>query len=124
MLDSFWFAILIGAVLGFLSGLGVGGGSLLLLWLTVVLGTQQSQARLMNLMFFIPCAAIACLFRWKQGNLNPPKILIPIIFGLLGTVLGNLLGQQLNVDILKKVFGIFFIICGIREIRYRPRKLR
>lgn len=124
MLENFWLAILIGSALGFLSGLGVGGGSLLLLWLTLVLGINQNQARLMNLMFFLPCAIIACLFRWKQGNLKIKNILIPIIAGLLGAVLGNLTGQQLNLEILKKVFGIFFIVCGIRELCYRPRKLR
>lgn len=124
MLENFWLAILIGSTLGFLSGLGVGGGSLLLLWLTLVLGMDQNQARLMNLMFFLPCAIIACLFRWKQGNLKIKNILIPIIAGLLGAVLGNFTGQNLNLKILKKVFGIFFIVCGIRELCYRPRKLR
>lgn len=124
MLENFWFAIGIGAALGFLSGLGVGGGSLLLLWLTLVLGMDQSQARLINLMFFIPCAAIACLFRWKQGTLKPKSVLVPIAAGLLGAFLGNLLGQELDLKILKRIFGIFFIICGIRELCYRPRKLR
>ncbi len=124
MLENFWFAIGIGVALGFLSGLGVGGGSLLLLWLTLVLGMDQSQARLINLMFFLPCAAIACLFRWKQGTLKPKSVLVPIAAGLLGAFLGNLLGQQLELKILKKIFGIFFIICGIRELCYRPRKLR
>lgn len=124
MLDNFWIAVLMGSALGFLSGLGVGGGSLLLLWLTLVLGMEQSQARLMNLMFFLPCAAIACLFRWKQGTLKPKAVLIPIAAGLLGAILGNLLGQTLNIDLLKKIFGIFFIVCGIRELCYRPRKLR
>ncbi len=124
MLENFWFAIGIGAALGFLSGLGVGGGSLLLLWLTLVLGMDQSQARLINLMFFLPCAAIACLFRWKQGTLKPKAVLIPIAAGLLGAFLGNLLGQQLDLKILKRIFGIFFIVCGIRELCYRPRKLR
>ncbi len=124
MLENFWFAIGIGAALGFLSGLGVGGGSLLLLWLTLVLGMDQSQARLINLMFFLPCATIACLFRWKQGTLKPKSVLVPIAAGLLGAFLGNLLGQQLDLKILKKIFGIFFIVCGIRELCYRPRKLR
>lgn len=124
MLEQFWFLIIIGTALGFLSGLGVGGGSLLLLWLTLVAGFEQQQARLINLMFFLPCAAIACLFRWKQGTLKPKTVLPPICAGLLGAVLGNLVSQQLDLDILKKIFGGFFIVCGIRELCYRPRKLR
>ena len=60
-------AILVGAALGFLSGLGVGGGSLLLLWLTVVMDRSQDMARAMNLLFFLPCAFVATAFRWKQA---------------------------------------------------------
>ncbi len=122
MVDNFWFSVLIGSILGFLSGLGVGGGSLLLLWLTLVAGIQQQQARIINLMFFIPCAAIACLFRWRQGNLNMKNALIPIAAGLCGAFGGNLVSQQLDTEMLKKIFGAFFIVCGIREVCYRPQK--
>ena len=66
-------AILVGAALGFLSGLGVGGGSLLLLWLTVAMGRSQDTARAMNLLFFLPCALIATVFRWKQSKLPSPS---------------------------------------------------
>ena len=54
--------IIVGAALGFLSGLGVGGGSLLLLWLTLVMGTDRDTARAMNLLFFLPCALTATAF--------------------------------------------------------------
>lgn len=124
MLNHFWFSVLVGCTLGFLSGLGVGGGSLLLLFLTLVSGLPQQQARVINLMFFIPCASISCLFRWKQGKLDLKQALIPISTGLLGAYLGNIITGQLDTQLLKKIFGIFFIICGIREIIYRPRKLR
>ena len=52
--------LLIAALLGFLAGLGVGGGSLLILWLTLVLHTEPAQARPINLLFFLPAAAISC----------------------------------------------------------------
>jgi len=54
MLESFPVLLAIGSVLGFLAGLGVGGGSLLMLWLTLVIGTDHSVARNINLLFFIP----------------------------------------------------------------------
>lgn len=112
---------LMGAVLGFLSGLGVGGGSLLLLWITLVLEQPQETARMLNLMFFIPCALIATLFRWKHSfpawHLAVPAVLA----GLIGALLGNLLNPMLNLPLLKKAFGLLFIVCGIRELRYRPK---
>ena len=68
MVNGWWFACLAGSVLGFLSGLGVGGGSLLMLWLTLVVGTDPAQARLMNLMFFLPCALGASIFRFRKAK--------------------------------------------------------
>ena len=53
MLSSFPVSLLAGAVLGFLSGLGTGGGSLLLLWLTMVVGMPQQDARMVNLLFYL-----------------------------------------------------------------------
>ena len=55
-LESVPVCIGVGAILGFLSGLGVGGGSLLILWLTAVLGTEQRAAQGINLLFFLPAA--------------------------------------------------------------------
>ena len=54
MLNSFPVALLVGTILGFLAGLGVGGGSLLILWLTVVCNTPYAAARIVNLLFFLP----------------------------------------------------------------------
>ena len=114
-------AIFVGAALGFLSGLGVGGGSLLLLWLTVVMGQSQDTARAMNLLFFLPCALIATAFRWKQSRL-PWRIALPAVLGgLPGAALGCLLGPQINADLLKKAFGVLFIITAIRELRWKQK---
>ena len=57
MLNSFPFAILVGFLLGILTGLGTGGGSLLVLWLTLVLQFPPAQAKVINLLFFLPSAA-------------------------------------------------------------------
>ena len=56
MLESIPFSITVGILLGFLTGLGTGGGSLLVLWLTLVLHMDPAQARVVNLMFFLPAA--------------------------------------------------------------------
>ena len=63
MLTSLPVSLLVGTVLGFLSGLGIGGGSLLILWLTMVLDMEQSAARFVNLLFFLPSASVSCYFR-------------------------------------------------------------
>ena len=115
---------LIGTLLGFLSGLGIGGGSLLMLWLTLIAGTPQSEARVMNLMFFIPCALVATIFRWRQSKPDWPLTLWAVAGGLAGALAGNLLQSTLDLELLKKGLGILFLIFGARELLYRERKLR
>lgn len=124
MLESVPVCILVGIILGFLSGLGVGGGSLLMLWLTVVLNMEHPVARSINLMFFIPSAIIASVFRWKQGALNFKKVLPAIITGCIAAACFSFLSTELDVSALKKLFGILLLITGLRELLYRPRKAR
>ena len=111
-----------GAVLGFLSGLGVGGGSLLILWLTLIQGVPQESARCINLMFFLPCALIASFFRRKEGSLNIKKLLPAILSGCCSALLLSWIGKQLDTEILKKGFGILLIVTGIRELTYKKKQ--
>ena len=122
MLDSYPVSILIGTLLGILSGLGTGGGSLLILWLTLGLGVAQADARAINLLFFIPSALIACLFRWKQGRLDIKKALPAIIAGSIASGLFTFLSQSMDVGILEKLFGILLLFTGVRELLYKPKK--
>ena len=68
MVSSIPVSILVGTVLGFLTGLGTGGGSLLILWLTLVLGMEAPLARSINLMFFIPAAVASTAFTFRAGT--------------------------------------------------------
>ena len=122
MLESVPFILLFSTLLGFLSGLGVGGGSLLMLWLTIVLDFPQDMARGINLLFFLPSALIACCFRWKQGCLNWKTILPAILAGCVSAGLFSWLGTRLEASMLKKAFGGLLLATGLRELLYRPKK--
>jgi len=121
---TFLVALLAGCALGFLAGIGVGGGSLLILWLTAVLKMPQPEARILNLLFFLPSAAIASVFRHREGNLNVRKVLPAILAGCVAAGLFSLLSRTLDTQLLKKLFGCLLLITGVREILYRPRKAR
>ncbi len=110
-----------GIVFGFLSGLGIGGGSLLILWLTLIVGTPAAAARYINLLFFLPAAVIACLFRWKQGSLPLKKLWRPILLGCLAAAGFAFLGSRMDTGLLKKLFGGLLIITGIRELFYKAK---
>lgn len=121
MLESWPVALLVGTLLGYLSGLGIGGGSLLILWLTMVLGMDHGTARGINLLFFLPAASVACLFRWKQGAVKLKNILPPIIAGCIAAAAGSWIGTHPDLQLLKKLFGGLLILTGLRELLYRPR---
>ena len=122
MLESIPFSIAVGTALGFLTGLGTGGGSLLVLWLTLVLHMEPAQARLINLMFFFPAALIATAFHWRQGRVPFHKILLPALAGCAAAAVFAFIGQKMNTESLKKLFGVLLLFIGAKELFYRPRK--
>ena len=122
MLESWPIVLLVGTVLGFLSGLGIGGGSLLILWLTLVLEQDPGAAPVINLLFFIPSALVAILFRWRQGNLDW-KITLPAIFaGCIAAFIFSLISANLDLTLLKKLFGCLLILTGLRELFYKKKE--
>ena len=124
MLESFPAAVIVGTILGFLSGLGVGGGSLLILWLTVVLEMDPLAARSINLLFFRPAALISSAVRIKRGNLKIKTLLPAILAGCISAAIFSMISAKLDVQILKKLFGIILLAAGLRELFYRPRNAR
>lgn len=114
--------IFVGTALGFLSGLGIGGGSLLILWLTLVLNMDPAAARGINLLFFIPSALTAGYFRWRQGAIRFGKILPAMIAGCAAALVFSWLSLRLNTTVLKKLFGILLIATGLREFLYKGKQ--
>ena len=121
---DFIFPLVIGILLGFLAGMGVGGGSLLLLWLTQVAQLEQTQARMINLLFFLPAALISTLFRRKQQQIAVKPAISEVIAGCTAAVLLTMISRNIDVTLLKKLLGGLLILTGIREVFYRPRKAR
>lgn len=111
----------VGTVLGFLSGLGIGGGSLLILWLTLVMNVDPQTARGINLLFFLPSALISGFFRWKQGSVNIPRLLPGILTGCIAAFLLSLFSAAMDTSLLKKLFGGMLLITGLREIFYKQK---
>lgn len=124
MLNDLPVQLFVGLVLGFLAGLGIGGGSLLMLWLTLVLQVQYPTARAINLLFFLAAAGSVCLYRFKKGNFRFRAIFPAIIGGCISAAFFSWLGNQIDLDLLKKFFGILLLFTGLRELFYRPKKAK
>ena len=108
--------LLAGLLAGIVSGMGIGGGAILIpviLWVTDV--TQQ-QAQGVNLLYFLPTAAVALVTHVKNGNVETPVAKSLIWTGLLGAAAGALLALWLEGELLRKLFGGFLFAVGLAEL--------
>lgn len=122
MLSSFPAAVAVGTLLGFLSGLGVGGGSLLVVWLTAVLSAEPRLAQGMNLLFFLPAALCACFFHIRRKKLPWSLVLPAAGAGCLTAALGAFLAGRMDTDLLRRLFGGLLLLTGLSELFRRPKK--
>lgn len=83
-------ALLAGTITGILSAFGIGGGSLLLIYLTSFAAIDQHQAQGINLLYFLPAAAAALPAHHKHGLLDKKVILPAILAGLAAAGLAAL----------------------------------
>ena len=114
----------VAVALGFLAGLGIGGGSLLMLWLTLAIKTDISQARTINLLFFLASAGTVSFFRLKSKKLPVQKILPAILVGCVASASAAILSRGIDTNILSRIFAWLLILTGVRELLYRPRNAR
>lgn len=124
MVNSIPVAVLMGVVFGFLAGLGIGGGTLLMMWLTLVAGMDHNMARSINLMFFIAAAGSVCAFRLKNRSLSLKPILPAILAGCTAAAIFSWIGQTVDTGLLQKCFGVLLLITGVKELLYRERNDR
>ena len=110
------FEVLIGVVSGIVSGTGMGGGTILIFLLTFIMGVEQRVAQATNLLFFIPTSLIAIIVNLKNKNLDIKTGIIISVFGIFGAIIGANLAIHMDVNILKKCFGIFLSLIAANEI--------
>ena len=95
--------VLIGIAAGIIGGMGIGGGTILIPGIVFLLKIEQQTAQSINLLSFIPAAALA--------------VFIPLIVsGMVGAVIGAVIAVRLNPSLLKKLFSGFLFIMGLYEI--------
>lgn len=105
-----------GIISGTVSGTGMGGGTILILILSVFIGIDQHIAQATNLIFFVPTSITAIITTIKEKLINW-KIGIPVaISGIIGAIFGAKISVKMDVNHLKKYFGIFLILITIYEV--------
>ena len=113
---SFIFYAIAGIVSGIIAGMGMGGGTLLIPILTILLGVEQRTSQGINLIVFVPMSIIALIIHCKN-NLVDFKIGAPIICsGIITSICGSLLASKISNVLLQKIFGGFLLLVGIWQI--------
>lgn len=108
--------IIFGIIAGIVSSLGMGGGTILILLLSLFLNVEQHIAQATNLIFFIPTSITAILMNIKSKKINWNISKTIIIYGIIGAVIGSTISNYLQGKKLKKIFGIFLLLIAIFQI--------
>ena len=114
--------LLAGFGTGILSAWGVGGGTLLLLIMTLFLGVDHTAAQGINLLYFLPTAGVSLFFHRKNGLLDKAAIRQAVPTGLVSAAAAVWLATTVDVEILRKPFGVFLLFTGALTLRQTKRK--
>ena len=104
--------VLAGFCTGILSAWGVGGGTLLLLLMTLFLGVDQSAAMAINLLYFLPTAAMGLLYHRKNGLLEKNVLRAAAPWGTAAAAAGALLSTAADVSLLRRPFGVYLLLAA------------
>ena len=110
-----------GAVTGVLSGFGVGGGTLLLVYMTAFAGMDQRLAQGINLLYFLPAGLMALPAHLKNGCVEKKALLPAIGAGLVLAAMGAWAASAMEVGLLKKLFGLFLLAVGGEQLLGKSR---
>ena len=113
---------LAGFLTGILSAWGIGGGTLLLLVMTLFLGVDQRTAQGINLLFFLPAALSALICHWKNGCLDRPTLKNAVSAAVPAALLGAWIATAVDVELLGRPFGAYLLLSGVSLILPQKRK--
>ncbi len=108
--------IIIGFLAGAFGAMGVGGGGILLLYLTAFAGTEQLEAQGINLIFFLPAVAGAIIVHLKNGYIKWRSALVSVLFGIPGVFLGSHIAGSIDESLLRTIFALFLLVLGCKEL--------
>lgn len=117
-----WFDMLVSFGIALLSGLGVGSGGLLVIYLTLFSAVPQLQAQGINLVFFLFSAGSSMLVHLWQRKLSFPLCILLITAGIPGALVGSGLASVLPGEALRKLFGAFLVTAGMMTLAKRDTR--
>lgn len=120
-MSTVWY-FLAGLLSGVLSGMGMGGGTVLIPILTLFLSMDQHAAQGVNMLAFLPGAALALFIHRRDGRLKAKTALPLLLWGVIGAIGGAFLATCLDAQWLKKAFGVFLIALAFFQFFQAKKK--
>ena len=104
--------VIAGILSGLIGSMGMGGGGVLIIYLSLFTNISQSEAQGINLLFFLPVALFSVI-RYSRKHLIGWKLALPTaFFGILGTLPGSYLCGKFDNTLLAKLFGVLLCVMG------------
>ena len=107
---------------GIFASMGLGGGMVLIVYLTVFAGFSQLVAQGINLVFFIPIAIISLVLHTKNKLVEWKKAVPAVLWGTAAVIISAWLANRIEQSLLSKAFGIFLILMGLKELFFKSEK--
>ena len=110
--------LIIGTVAGIVSGfVGIGGGLIIVPALVFFFGMSQHAAQGTSLAMMLPPIGILAVYNYyKSGYVDLRIAAILVITFIIGSYFGSRFAVTIPADSLKRVFGAFIILVGIKMI--------
>ena len=112
----FLLPLLIGFGTGILSAWGVGGGTLLLLCMTLFLGVDQATAQGINLLYFLPTAGMGLIWHRKNGLLEKDVLRQAIPLGTVAAIAAAWIATSVDTAVFRKPFGVYLLLTGVMTL--------
>ena len=106
---------------GIFASLGLGGGMILILYMTIFAGYTQLDAQGINLIFFIPIALLSLIIHTKSKLVKWKNIIPSVICGIITAVIGCIIAKNIGNEYLTKIFAVFVLLTGIKELFTKVR---
>ena len=95
--------------------MGLGGVTVLLRYLSFFSTLSQPQMQSLNLLLFLPAAGLSLYFHTKNKLVCTAVLPRCILSGAVGGVIGSLISNRIDPQLLRRFFGIFLLCIGLRE---------
>ena len=112
-------ALAVGLIAGLISGmLGVGGGTISIPAMVLLLGVEQHTAQGVSLGAMLFTALVGAFIHYRQGNVKMSMVFLIAPSAIALSYLGAWAADKVTAEWLTRAFAIFLLIIGCRMLLF------